>query len=486
MNTVIFKNLLVLSVLIGPVKGLSQTPEVAALDRKIMDFARENSQIMENLEYLCDVIGPRLTGSSRLKSANDWTAAKMKEYGLENVHLESYNIPLAWERIKCEVKVVEPNGMDLIACSQPWTPGIKGTVTGPVIFMDGNDEEAWAKYKGKLKGAIVLLSKPMEVQEHPSRSLPGDFWSRKGIGGTDETANPQTRLALTAREQFMKHEGVVAILQDSFVPQTLLAITGSWNKAGVQPPFPRIYFAHEHYSMLYRLSLRQRPAKISLKVENRWTKGPVAVYNTVGEIKGTEKPEEIVLCGAHLDSWDLAQGAVDNGTGSMVVLEAARLIKVMGLKPKRTIRFVLFSGEEQGLHGSANYVEQHLSEMEKISGVFVHDTGTGRVTGIGLHGSTQVQPIFEDEFSPLKELGVNRYVVPQMGGTDHASFYPKGVPSFWFVQDSADYSLMHHTQSDTFDKAIKGDLVQGATVMAICAVTSANRAAMLPRKPISK
>jgi Zn-dependent M28 family amino/carboxypeptidase len=223
---------------------------------------------------------------------------------------------------------------------------------------------------------------------------------------------------------------------------------------------------------------------MEINVQNRWIKGPVTVYNTVGEIKGSEKPDEMVVCGAHLDSWDLGQGAVDNGTGSMVVLETARLIKAMGLQPKRTIRFVLFSGEEQGLYGSRAYVTQHKDEMGKITAVFVNDTGTGRVTGFGLHGNPQVQPVLDKELGVLKELGVEKYRVPQMGGTDHASFYASGVPAFWFMQDNADYDLMHHTQSDTFDKAIKEDLVQCATVMVISALNVANLPDMLPRRPM--
>jgi len=269
---------------------------------------------------------------------------------------------------------------------------------------------------------------------------------------------------------------------DSGKPQMLLVMTGSWGRGGGRSPFPRLFVTNEHYALLYRLTRRGVPVRMQLRVENKFTRGPVTVYNTVGEIRGSEKPEEIVICGAHLDSWDLATGTVDNGTGSMVVLEAARLIKALGLKPKRTIRFVLFSGEEQGLHGSREYVNQHKDEMSKVSAVFVHDTGTGKIEGIGLHGNKQVQPILEKELEILKELGVTRYNDRLMGGTDHASFYASGVPGFWFMQDPADYFLSHHTQSDTFDKAFKDDLIQGATVMAICAYNVAQLPQMLPRR----
>jgi Zn-dependent M28 family amino/carboxypeptidase len=208
----------------------------------------------------------------------------------------------------------------------------------------------------------------------------------------------------------------------------------------------------------------------------------VTVSNTVGEIRGAETPDEVVLCGAHLDSWDLGEGTVDNGTGSMVVLETARLLKALGVRPARTIRFVLFYGEEEGLVGSAEYVQRHKAEMPRLSAVFVNDTGTGRVTGIGLHGNPQLRPIFETEWPILKELGVTGYNTFLMGGTDHASFAPTGVPSCWFSQASGDYGLMHHSQSDTFDKALPDDLKQCASVMAICAYNTAQLPTLLPRK----
>jgi carboxypeptidase Q len=459
----------------------AQSPAILETDRKIIEYARDTSQLMENLEYLCDVIGPRLTGTDRLKRANEWTAAKMREYGLDNVRLEGYTIPIGWERISCDAKVIAPNGMQLIAYAQPWTPGTRGAVTGPVVYVSAQDKEGLKAYSGKLNGAMVIVSAPGNVQEHPERSKPGDFWSRKAIGGTTEDASVRT--AVSEGEQFFAREGVAAILMDNFVPQSLVAITGQWpaDKASAYP-LPHVYLAHEHYAMLYRLTQRQQPTSLKLNVVNKWIPGPVTVYNTVGEIRGNEKPDEMIICGAHLDSWDLAQGAVDNGTGSMVVLETARILKRMGLKPKRTIRFVLFSGEEQGLHGSTAYVSAHSSEMPKTSAVFIHDIGTGKVTGFGLHGNGQVQPVFDKELGVLKELGVTRYSTFLMGGTDHAPFHDKGVPGFWFMQDHADYDLMHHTQTDTFDKAIKEELIQGATVMAISAYNVAQLPEMLPRR----
>jgi carboxypeptidase Q len=474
---VLFPAILILS---SPL--FAQAPNLADDNKRILDYAKQNSEVMNNLEYLSDMIGPRLTGSARLKKANDWTAAKMKEYGLDNVHLEKWTVPLGWERGTCEARIIEPNGIPLTCASWAWVPGTKGKFTGPVVLFNPVKDEDYKKYEGKLKNAIVLFSAPAKPNHHPSRVAPGQ---RRGMFGTDEADETDAqRQAADKRTAFLKKEGVAVTLVDAGKPQMLLNMSGSW---GAKPEetmkgLPRVVLANEHYSMLYRLLQRNVPVTVQVEVKNKFVKGPIDVYNTVGEIRGSEKPDEVVLCGAHLDSWDLGTGSTDNGTGSMVVLEAARLIKAMGLKPKRTIRFVLFSGEEEGLFGSKAYVDAHKDDMDKISAVFVHDTGTGKITGIGLHGNPQAQAVFESEIPALKELEITTFSQFIMNGTDHASFYPKGVPAFWFMQDSADYGLMHHSQSDTFDKALPDDLIQGASVMAICAYDVAQRDSMFPRR----
>jgi len=464
----------------------AQTSSTAEDNKRIVEYAKQNSEVMNNLEYLSDMIGPRLTGSARLKKANDWTAQKMTEYGLENVHLEKWTAPIGWERGSCEARILEPNGMPLMAASWAWTPGTKGKVTGPVVLFNPVTDEDYKKYEGKLKNAIVLFSAPAKPNHHPSRDTP-ETRQRRGLMGTDEAGNDEDALLQRTgdkRSAFLKKEGAAVTVLDAGKPQMLLNMSGAWTAKPEDTTrvLPRIVLSNEHYSMLYRLTKRNVPVTVQVEIKNKFIKGPIDVYNTVGEIKGSEEPDEIVLCGAHLDSWDLGSGTCDNGTGSMVVLEAARLIKSMGLKPKRTIRFVLFSGEEQGLYGSKAYVDAHKDEMDKFSAVFVHDTGTGKTTGIGLHGNPQGKDVFEGEVPILKDLGVANYGTFIMNGTDHASFYPKGVPAFWFMQDSADYGWMHHSQSDTFDKALADDLIQGASVMAICAYDVAQRETLFPRR----
>jgi Zn-dependent M28 family amino/carboxypeptidase len=291
------------------------------------------------------------------------------------------------------------------------------------------------------------------------------------------------------RNDFFRKEGVAVILQDAGKPQGLLTTSGGWRdeeRPNAAEPIPSAYVAHEHYALLHRLATRkpEAPTKVEIEIQNKLTPGPFVVYNTVGEIPGKEKPDEVVILGAHLDSWDLAQGSTDNGTGSCVVLEAARILGKLakeGVQARRTIRFILFTGEEEGLKGSAAYVKQHKDELAKVSLCLVHDTGTSKVTGIGLQGREVIKPIFERELTSLKDLGVKEFSMAGMGGSDHASFDRAGVPGFAVQQDMTQYWYSHHSQSDTLDKADEKDLVQGAKVMAVTAMRVANLANLLPR-----
>jgi Zn-dependent M28 family amino/carboxypeptidase len=219
-------------------------------------------------------------------------------------------------------------------------------------------------------------------------------------------------------------------------------------------------------------------------VSNRFLPGPIVVHNTVGEIRGSEKPDEFVVVGAHLDSWDLGQGTLDNGAGTVVVLEAARVLARCGARPKRTIRFVLFTGEEQGLHGSRAYVARHKDEMARTSAALVHDTGTGKVIGLGWMGKANLKPLLEPELGALKGLGVQEVHARGMGGSDHVSFARAGVPACMFRQELAGYRFGHHSQADTLEMAREADLVQGAQVMALTALRLANADKLLPRDPL--
>jgi carboxypeptidase Q len=496
----------------APAAPAPSAVDPVALDKKILAEAKNGSEIMTNLTYLSDMIGPRLTGSAALKRANEWTADKMRSYGLSNVHLEGWTIPVGWERGTATMRIVEPNiGRSLTVAAMAWTPNTNGKITGEVVVLNARNAEELAKYKGKLKNAIVLRGQPATLPPVGEfgrgffgrrRAQMDEKGNRKGDGKTDGKADgkadappprPQRDFAamMAFRRElndFLHKEGAAALLMDAGKPHGLLNMTGSWrgtDRVNATEPLPSLFVVHEHYAQLYRLATRPAPAKtcVEVEIDNKFIPGPVAVYNTVGEIPGTEKPDEIVVLGAHLDSWDLGQGTTDNGTGSCVVLETARILVKSGIRPKRTIRFVLFTGEEQGLHGSKEYVKSHKGEMAKTSMALVHDTGTGKVVGFYMQGREVCKPILEKELVSLKELGVTEYNMNSMNGTDHASFDDDkvNVPGFAVMQDPVEYSFSHHSQSDTLDKAREPDLIQGAQVLAVAGVRVANLPNLLPR-----
>jgi hypothetical protein len=486
----------------------------ADLDRALIAEIKANSQLMKNLQYLSDVIGPRLTGSKNAETANNWTAEKMKEYGLENVRLEPWEIPMGWQRGTARMRVVEPetNTQVLIAAAG-WSPGTKGKVTGPVVIVNARNKDDLQKYKGRLKNAVVLTRPPANVAPitDPSYGPLGGGGPKKGEAkkdaGKDDAKKDDEKKGEAKKgfggkgggfdqgfqaelSDFFKAEGVACTVTDSGKPHGLLTMSGGWprgDRAAVPDGPCRVYMAHESYALLWRLASRPEPAvtKVEFEITNTFVPGPVVVYNTVGEIRGSEKPDEFVVVGAHLDSWDLGTGTTDNGTGSSVVLETARAISEMvkqGHRPKRTIRFCLFTGEEQGLHGSRQYVTKHKDEMPKTSIALVHDTGTGKVLGFGTHGQEKVKAVMEPELETLRSMeGWKGLDLGGIGGSDHQSFHGSGVPGFACRQDIDEYRLTHHTQSDTFDHAKEPNLVQGAQVMAVTAMRVANMPELLPR-----
>jgi carboxypeptidase Q len=465
------------------------TNAFAAADAQILSEVRDHSEAMQNSEYLGDAIGPRLTGSPQLKQANDWTAAKFREYGLTNVHLEPWTIAHSWTRGTAHARIVSPTEHPLTIASAGWAPSTAGVLRGPVVYVDIKKDEDFEKYRGKLKGAVVIAQEPASLSPPKPDGFFGEgnrpMQTPPPLKGQPAPPSPFAAFQAVARKrtEFYKQEGVAVVLRDSNKPHGLLNMTGIGGEKFDIGAIPTAFITGEGYRMLYRMQ-KHGPVQVEIEMTNSFSDKPVEVYNTVAEIKGTEKPDEIVILGAHLDSWDLGTGSTDNGTGSMAVLEAARTLAKLNLKPKRTIRFILFSGEEEGLCGSVKYVEAHKDELEKISGVLVHDTGTGRVLTLALHDNYQDREIVDQVLAPLKELRLLEPTMMHMSGTDHLSFDEVGVPGFWALQDGAEYSKTHHSQSDTFDKVWKDDLNEGAQVLAAWAYNTAQLSGMLPRRPL--
>jgi Zn-dependent M28 family amino/carboxypeptidase len=461
----------------------------AAADAQILSEVRDHSEAMQNSEYLGDSIGPRLTGSPQLKQANDWTAAKFREYGLTNVHLEPWTIAHSWTRGTVRARIVSPTEHPLTIASAGWAPSTAGVVRGPVVYVDIKKDEDFEKYRGKLKGAIVIAQEPASLSppkpDEPFSEVIRPMQTPPPLKGQPLSPSPFAAMMAVARKrtEFFKQEGVAVVLRDSNKPHGLLNMTGIGGEQFNIGSIPTAFITGEGYRMLYRMQ-KHGPVQVEIEMTNSFSDKPVEVYNTVAEIKGSEKPDEVVILGAHLDSWDLGTGSTDNGTGSMAVLEAARALAKLNLKPKRTIRFILFSGEEEGLCGSVKYVEAHKDELEKISGVLVHDTGTGKVLTLALHDNYQDREIVDQVLAPLKELKLLEPTMMHMSGTDHLSFNEVGVPGFWALQDGAEYNKTHHSQSDTFDKVWKDDLNEGAQVLAAWAYNTAQLQEMLPRRPL--
>jgi carboxypeptidase Q len=489
---ILVAGVMVCSVAMRAQQATPQKNPFAAADEKILAEVHDHNEIMANLEYLSDMIGQRLTGSENLRKANEWTKLRFADYGVENPHLESWTIAHTWTRGTATARILTPAEQPLTIASYAWAADTNGPLRGTVVYVKADKVEDLDQYKGKLKGAIVITSEPLLLPPpdapapNPALVPYGDsFLLIRPLrpGEKPREFDPGFRKFLMARNEFFKQEGVVAGLTDAGKPDGLLNMTSLGGRQYGIAPIPAAFVTSEGYSLIWRL-MKRWPVEVEVNIANT-TGGSATVYNTIAEIRGSEKPEEIVVLGAHLDSWDLGTGATDNGTGSMVVLEAARAIEKSGLRPKRTIRFALFSGEEQGLNGSRAYVEAHHDELPKISAALIHDTGTGRVTNISLMRNYAAREVMDTVVAPLRPLGLLELSERWMTGSDHVPFDEAGVPGFFCIQEPAQYFETHHSQADTFDQVHEADLVEGAQVMAVVAYNLAELPELLPRKPVN-
>ncbi|MFN8650678.1 MAG: M20/M25/M40 family metallo-hydrolase [Gemmatimonadales bacterium] len=454
----------------------------------IIAQATQHSEVMKNLQYLADMIGPRLTGSPAMKKSNDWTAERFKAYGLA-AHLESWNFGVTWERGPASFRITAPFERGLVGHSWAWTAGTGKVVSGPVVRVDVSNADSIAAYAGRIKGAWLITRPGAQIWNPDGPAMTAadsqamqENRRRAFAGGPPQDTSEAAR---KARQQFnvdrpylLKKAGALGLLTDGGKEQGLMNMSGSPNSVS---PLPNVVIAHEDYAMFERLIASGVTPRLEGRVDNKLGKTPVDQWNTVAEIKGTDLPGQVVILGAHLDSWDLGTGVTDNGTGSMVVLEAARAIIQSGLKPRRTIRFILFSGEEEGLLGSRAYAAQHAAEADSIQAVLVLDNGTGMIKGQALQGRNEFEQLWKDLLAPVNKLGATDVRQANKGGTDHLSFIPYGVPGFNFDQESRGYNHTHHSQVDTYDHAVPADLVQASAVMAVTAWELANLPVLLPR-----
>jgi hypothetical protein len=470
--------------------------------QRIRDEGFNRSRIDTLSQYLFDVIGPRLTGSTAMKRANDWTAQVFGAWGLANVKVEPWGrFGRGWERVAYSGRVLEPYIQPLNGQPLAWSGSTRGPVVGPVVVVMVTDSSQLAQYRGKLRGAWVLRDSARtmgpEFDPAPLRTpLDKLFDTTRQQGGGQFQQNPEQRARMQAQQalnrvvyEFLRVEKAAGIISSSNRTYGILSPQGGpfsqvARDSAKFDPLPAVVIGHEQYGQLYRLAKRGVPVRLELNIQNRWITTDSMAYNTLAEIPGGDLKSQIVMLGAHLDSWFGSQGATDNGAGTVVMMEAMRILKTLGLEPRRTVRIGLWSGEEQGLLGSRAWVRNHAGELPAISAYVNVDNGTGRLRGIWDQSNDAVIPIFRQILSPFQDLGVVAVRHGNTGGTDHLSFDAAGVPGFNYIQDPIEYGTRtHHTDVDSYERLVMDDLRQAAVVVAYTVYHLAMRDEMMPRKP---
>ena len=461
-----------------PQHAVTVAADRVAIDAILREGMASNHSATD-LAYLTDVIGPRLTPGAAMKRANDWTASRFRAYGMDSTWLESWRFGRGWERGPITVRMVAPHARWLHAASWAWAPGTQGPVSGDVVFVNSTTRDDFtARFAGRLRGKWVLQRGPAPLLNPDGPpSTHADSVNLDSLKRSTLLASTPFRDSVNA---VLAGEGIAGFIGTGGKEFGLLNMSGSPNRIY---PFPYFVVDNETFGQMHRLVASGEHVTVEANIQNTFTADSVTVYNTVAEIRGTERPDEVVLLGAHLDSWDLGTGTTDNGTGSIAVLEAARILRASGVKPRRTIRFALFSGEEEGLFGSKMYAQAHAAELPKFQSVLVLDNGTGRITGMALQGRNELRDMWRALFAPAGTLGPFHVRAGNKGGTDHLSFLPYGVPGFNYDQESRGYDHTHHSQVDTFDHAVLSDVRQAATVMAVTAYELAQLGELLPRSP---
>ncbi len=493
-----------------------------------------NSRVMEHMSWITDVFGPRIPGSPAYNKAAAWAAKRLTELGLVGAIVEpAGELGLGWSYEYVSVHMMSPSYMPIVAYPRPWTGSTNGKITGSPVLAPIASKADMDKYKGKLKGAIVLLKDPRPV--HPNFNAPAKRLDDKDLRETEETPIPvkpitrdessgQSGLKWEELQEFFRTEEVGCLVEPSsgsrsdFGTVKVDAYEGNGKDHITPGQSPRIIVAAEQYNRICRILALEVPVTLEIEVRTTIYDKDTQGYNVVAEIPGTDKKDEIVMVGGHLDSWAGGTGAVDDASGCAVAMEAVRILKALGVKPRRTIRVGLWTGEEEGFYGSRGYVVRHFGDTDKqslakmdfealdkswrnplgdstkllakpeyakISGYFNYDNGSGRIRGVYLQENFQVRPIFEEWMKPLKDLGVTAIALQNTEGTDHLPFDYVGIPGFQFIQDPLDYFPgLHHTNQDVYDHAVAEDIVQSAVVMAYFVYQTAMREEMLPRKPL--
>ena len=499
-------------------------------DNQIRDTALNHSQVMEMVGYLTDVTGPRLTGSPNLKRAEEYARDKLRDWGLENAHLEAWGpFGRGWSLEGFTANVVSPRFSPLIAYPKAWSPGTNGMVRGEVVLLDAQTVADVDKYKGKLKGKIVLFSPARHVDplfDPPAhRQTDEELLRLANAQPSGEPRpfqfTPEQRLTeeLNYRKwQLIQEGGAAVVLQPSYRDAGTIYVTSATIPYPPDVPFekrahawdlskpvvtPQVNVAAELYNGIVRQVTRGIPVQLEVNIAVRFSDEDLMSYNVIAEIPGTDLKDEVVMVGGSIDSWHSGTGATDNAAGAATALEVVRILQVLKLKPRRTIRIGLWSAEEQGTLGSHAYVAAHLGrkgsasedgpgreryevkpEHEKFDAYFNFDYGSGRIRGLYLQGNEAARPIFRELLEPYKDLGASTLSIADVGATDHIPFDEVGLPAFQWIRDymEGDNTRAPHTNMDTYDHVLEDDLKQSAAVAASLIYQLAMRNERIPRK----
>lgn len=482
----------------------------------------DSSQVMATASYMMDVLGPRLTGSPGARKSGEWVVAKMKEWGFTGAALEPWpvdptgtnnGVPRGWANTKFYLHVASPIPFPVSGMSLAWTPGTKGLVSGECILVPETTEaELRARYAGKLRGKWVLGQAPLTPAaqwDSVAKRLTQDQLNalevppRPPENGLPQPPSPAPVTPPPAfnRNAWFFEQGVLGVLATNKGHGVVNVLGGSRTDAP-DGQVPRINVEAEHYGRIARSLQQGQSVTLEADIRNEWYDNP-PMFNVVGEVRGSEYPNEVVIIGAHFDSWHAATGATDDGGPCCIALEALRLLKVAKAPLKRTVRVCLWTGEEQGLIGSRLYVASHFGGVRgapvpgnargvvqpikrdhgRVQAYFNIDNGGGSIRGIYAQGNNAVVPVFREWMEPLRDLGMTHVSTRSTGGTDHLSFDAAGLPGFQFIQDPLEYEpKTHHTNMDFFEQLQPEDMRRNAVLLASIALMAANRDAKLPRK----
>jgi hypothetical protein len=511
-----FFALCVITVLALPIAAQLQDSVDQGAIAKIRDEGLERSNVMDIASHLTDGFGPRLTGSPNIKAAGQWAASKMTSWGLSNVKLESWGpFGRGWTNQRFYAAMVTPYPFTLIGHSKAWAPGTKGVVKGEAILASVTTQDDAEKYHARLRGKIVLNGAPRELAalfqpaatrltdkeletmaNPPQRGGQRGQGGQPGQGGQRGQRGPAVRQLTAAQlRKFFLEEGVLAVIEDGRASGGNTVVQSGGDYAPNAAPVPvQIVLSSEHYGIIARDLKNDIPVTLELNVENKFFDGDLNSFNVIGEIPGRDKADEVVMLGAHFDSWASGTGATDNAAGSAIMMEAMRILKATGLPLRRTVRIGLWTGEEEGLLGSRAYVKEHLAEREtmqlkpdhaKFSVYFNVDNGTGQIRGVYMQGNEAARPLFDSWMQPFKDFGMTTLTIRPTDGTDHLNFDSVGLPGFQFIQDPIEYDTRtHHTSMDVYERIQAKDMMQNAVIVAAFAYQAANRNELFPRKPL--